>query len=227
MPPSSPMVRTEGVCHAALAAREATHWSDHLTTSHTARQHEGMPLQAVQRRSVPDDVFEQLVAEVTGGGLGPGESLPSERGWPRSSASPAQPSVRRCSGSPRPGSSTSARATRRPSGTSVGPAGLDLLPRLLVKDGDLDISVARSILEARLLIGPKVAEMAAGRGQVDEASLRETVRPSRRRTTRSSGSGTPSSSGSRSSTRPARSPSGSCSTACARRTNRRSRRSQR
>ena len=42
-------------------------------------------------------------------------------------------------------------------------AGLDLLPRLLIRDHQLDVSVVRSILEARLHNGPKVAELAAQR----------------------------------------------------------------
>ena len=43
-------------------------------------------------------------------------------------------------------------------------AGLDLLPRLLVRRGELDPAVARSILEARLAVGPGVAALAAERG---------------------------------------------------------------
>ncbi len=42
--------------------------------------------------------------------------------------------------------------------------GLDLLPHLLLPRGELDLSVARSILEARLHIGPKIAALAAERG---------------------------------------------------------------
>lgn len=38
-----------------------------------------MPLQPVHRRSVPDEVFDQVLGEVVGGGLAPGEQLPSER----------------------------------------------------------------------------------------------------------------------------------------------------
>ena len=135
-----------------------------------------MPLQPIQRRSVPDDVFEQLVAEVTGGGLGPGEPLPSERRLAEV-LGVSRPAVREAlqrlaqAGlvDVRQGDATTVRDFRRS-------AGLDLLPRLLVKDGDLDVSVARSILEARLLIGPKVAELAAARGQVDEPALRSVVR---------------------------------------------------
>jgi DNA-binding FadR family transcriptional regulator len=48
-------------------------------------------------------------------------------------------------------------------------AGLDLLPRLLVRDGELDLAVVRSILEARLAVGPEVAALAAERGTTDLA----------------------------------------------------------
>jgi DNA-binding FadR family transcriptional regulator len=46
-------------------------------------------------------------------------------------------------------------------------AGMDLLPRLLFRAGELDVSVVRSILETRLHNGPKVAELAAVRRQPD------------------------------------------------------------
>jgi DNA-binding FadR family transcriptional regulator len=134
-----------------------------------------VPLQPIQRRSVPDDVFEQLVAEVTGGGIGPGEPLPSERRLAEV-LGVSRPAVREAlqrlaqAGlvDVRQGDATTVRDFRRS-------GGLDLLPRLLVRDGELDVSVARSILEARLLIGPKVAELAAARG-VDSKALRTTVR---------------------------------------------------
>jgi DNA-binding FadR family transcriptional regulator len=55
-------------------------------------------------------------------------------------------------------------------------AGLDLLPRLLVRKGVLDAAVARSILEARLVIGPGVAALAAERGgPALHAALTDTV----------------------------------------------------
>lgn len=134
-----------------------------------------MPLQPIQRRSVPDDVFEQLVAEVTGGGLGPGEALPSERRLAEV-LGVSRPAVREAlqrlaqAGlvDVRQGDATTVRDFRRS-------GGLDLLPRLLLVGGELDVSVARSILEARLLIGPAVAEMAAVRGAPVDA-LRATVR---------------------------------------------------
>ena len=38
-----------------------------------------MAFQSVTRRSVPDEVFDQVLGEVVDGGIGAGESLPSER----------------------------------------------------------------------------------------------------------------------------------------------------
>ena len=38
-----------------------------------------MPLSPVARRSVPDEVYDQLLDEMLGGELAPGEPLPSER----------------------------------------------------------------------------------------------------------------------------------------------------
>ena len=61
-------------------------------------------------------------------------------------------------------------------------AGLDLLPRLLLRAGELDLSVVRSILEARLHNGPKAAELAALRRKpvcaelLDEAVAQSGVR---------------------------------------------------
>lgn len=135
-----------------------------------------MPLQPVTRRSVPDAVFDQLVAEVTGGDLAPGENLPSERRLAEV-LGVSRPAVREAlqrlatAGlvDVRQGGSTTVRDFRR-----LG--GLDLLPRLLVTGGELDLAVARSILEARLHVGPKIAELAAERtGAAIEDDLRATV----------------------------------------------------
>jgi DNA-binding FadR family transcriptional regulator len=69
----------------------------------------------------------------------------------------------------RQGGSTTVRDFRRT-------AGLDLLPRLLVRAGNLDPAVARSILEARLVVGPGVAALAAERGgPAVAATLTDTV----------------------------------------------------
>ncbi len=122
-----------------------------------------MPLQPVNRRSVPEDVFDQIVSEVLSGQMQPGETLPSERRLAEVlgvSRPAVREALKRVSATGlvevRQGDSTTVRDFRRH-------AGLDLLPRLLLRAGELDLSVARSILEARLHNGPKVAELAAQR----------------------------------------------------------------
>ncbi|WP_205473035.1 FadR/GntR family transcriptional regulator [Nocardioides sp. SYSU D00038] len=135
-----------------------------------------MPLQPVHRRSVPDEVFDQVLSEVVEGGLAAGEALPSERRLAEV-LGVSRPAVREAlqrmaqTGlvQVRHGGATTVRDFQRH-------AGLDLLPRLLVRGGDLDVQVARSILEARLAIGPAVAALAAERGgPALEATLTDTV----------------------------------------------------
>ena len=126
-----------------------------------------MALQPVNRRSVPEDVFEQILGEVLSGEMQPGESLPSERRLAEV-LGVSRPAVREAlkrvvaAGlvEVRQGDATTVRDFRRH-------AGLDLLPRLLIRDHQLDVSVVRSILEARLHNGPKVAELAAQRRSSD------------------------------------------------------------
>ena len=135
-----------------------------------------MPLQPVNRRSVPDEVFDQVLAEVVDGGIGAGEPLPSERRLAEV-LGVSRPAVREALQrmaqtrllDVRHGGATTVRDFRRY-------AGLDLLPRLLVRGGDLDTAVARSVLEARLVVGPGVAALAAERGgPALEATLTETL----------------------------------------------------
>ncbi|GAB2775592.1 GntR family transcriptional regulator [Nocardioides salsibiostraticola] len=123
-----------------------------------------MPLHPVARRSVPDDVFDQVLGEVISGEISPGETLPSERRLAEV-LGVSRPAVREALQrmaqtrllDVRHGGSTTVRDFKRY-------AGLDLLPALLVRAGGLDTVVVRSILEARLAIGPAVAALAAGRG---------------------------------------------------------------
>jgi DNA-binding FadR family transcriptional regulator len=120
-------------------------------------------LTPITKRLVPDDVFEQLISSVVDGSLEPGEALPSERRLAEL-LGVSRPAVRealqRLSATRlvdvRHGGSTTVRDFQKH-------AGLDLLPRLLVRNGELDTAVARSIIEARLAIGPDVARMAAER----------------------------------------------------------------
>jgi DNA-binding FadR family transcriptional regulator len=130
-----------------------------------------MALQPVNRRSVPEDVFEQIVTEVLSGEMQPGESLPSERRLAEV-LGVSRPAVREALKrltavglvEIRQGDATTVRDFRRH-------AGLDLLPRLLMRAGELDLSVVRSILETRLHNGPKIAELAARRRQPDLPAL--------------------------------------------------------
>lgn len=128
-------------------------------------------MQPISRRSVPQDVFDQIVAEVLSGQMQPGESLPSERRLAEVlgvSRPAVREALKRVSAAGlvevRQGDSTTVRDFRRH-------AGLDLLPSLLLRAGELDITVARSILEARLHNGPKVAELAAQRRRPELAAL--------------------------------------------------------
>jgi len=130
-----------------------------------------MGLQPVNRRSVPEDVFEQIVSEVLSGEMQPGEALPSERRLAEVlgvSRPAVREALKRLSAAGlvevRQGDSTTVRDFRRH-------AGLDLLPSLLLRSGELDLAVARSILEARLHNGPKAAELAALRRRPDLAAL--------------------------------------------------------
>jgi DNA-binding FadR family transcriptional regulator len=130
-----------------------------------------MPLTPVARRSVPDEVYDQLLGEILGGAMPTGEPLPSERrlaevlGVSRPAVREAlQRLVHAGYVDVRQGDATTVRDFRR-----LG--GLDLLPRLLLAPGGLDLSVARSILEARAHVGPKIAELAAARGGADAAPL--------------------------------------------------------
>lgn len=135
-----------------------------------------MPLQPVNRRSVPDEVFDQVLAEVVDGGLEVGATLPSERRLAEV-LGVSRPAVREALQrmtqtrllDVRHGGATTVRDFRK-----FG--GLDLLPLLLVRGGDIDPAVARSILEARLVVGPGVAALAAERGTPAlEALLVDTV----------------------------------------------------
>jgi DNA-binding FadR family transcriptional regulator len=134
-----------------------------------------MVLKPVARRLLPDEVYEQLLDEVVDGALSPGDALPSERRLAELlgvSRPAAREALHRLSATRlldvRHGGSPTVRDFRRH-------AGLDLLPRLLVRGGQLDPAVARSIVEARLAIAPEVARMAAERGSRAATDRRTTL----------------------------------------------------
>ena len=175
-----------------------------------------MALKPVARRLVPEDVFDQLLGEVVDGELAAGDSLPSERRLAEV-LGVSRPAVRealqRLSQARlvevRHGGSTTVRDFR----TS---AGLDLLPRLLVRDGDLDPTVGRSILQARQAIAPAVAALAAETAgpAAAEALRRRRGGPGAGRGLRGPAARRAGASGTPSSTPPTRSSSGCSSTAC-------------
>ncbi len=134
-----------------------------------------MVLTPITKRLVPDDVFEQLLSEVVDGSLSAGDVLPSERRLAEL-LGVSRPAVRealqRLSATRlvdvRHGGATTVRDYQRH-------AGLDLLPRLLVRNGELDPTVARSIIEARLSIAPDVARMAAERADRAPQATRDAL----------------------------------------------------
>lgn len=122
-----------------------------------------MAFRPVMKRSVPGDVFEQIAGEVLNGELAPGTALPSERQLAEA-LGVSRPAVREAL---QRLAAAGLVAVRQGGATTVldyrHGAGLEVLPRLLVRDGTVDPEVARSVLEARLHNGPKVAELAADR----------------------------------------------------------------
>ncbi|GAA3821616.1 FadR/GntR family transcriptional regulator [Nocardioides panacisoli] len=134
-----------------------------------------MALRPVQRQSVSDQVFDQVLTEVVDGELGAGDPLPSERRLAEV-LGVSRPAVREAlqriaqTGlvEVRHGGATMVRDFRRY-------AGLDLLPRLLVREGGLDAGIARSIVESRTQIGPLIAGLAAERGGPVAAAALGTV----------------------------------------------------
>jgi GntR family transcriptional regulator, transcriptional repressor for pyruvate dehydrogenase complex len=134
-----------------------------------------MVLKPITKRLVPDDVYDQLLGEVVDGSLGPGDALPSERRLAEL-LGVSRPAVREAL---QRMSATRLVEVRHGGATTVRDfqryAGLDLLPRLLVRNGELDADTARSIVEARLAIAPDVARLAAGRSARAGEDVREAL----------------------------------------------------
>lgn len=126
-----------------------------------------MALEKVARRSLPDEVYQQLLGEMIAGSLATGDPLPSERQLAEV-LGVSRPAVREAlqrlahAGlvEVRQGGSTTVTDFRRS-------GGLDLLPHLVLPGGEIDLKVARSIIEARRAIGPALAALAARRADAD------------------------------------------------------------
>ncbi len=151
-----------------------------------------MDLTPVARRSLPDEVFAQLVDQIVEGSLAPGDALPSERRLAEV-LDVSRPAVRealqRLSGSglvaTRHGGATTVQDFRRT-------GGLDLLPRLMMRVDGIDLAGMQSNpdgLEALLgadggldfgaLMEQRFAEVTAeepGTAEDDDASMIESLR---------------------------------------------------
>jgi GntR family transcriptional regulator, transcriptional repressor for pyruvate dehydrogenase complex len=136
----------------------------------------GVALRVVARVSVADQVYEQILGDVVSGEFAAGEALPSERRLAEVFAV-SRPVIREAlqrlaqAGlvEVRQGDATKVRDFRHH-------GGLDLLPHLLGRGGTLDVAVVRSVLEARLHVGPQVAALAAERsGHRLATALRDAV----------------------------------------------------
>ncbi|ORV47499.1 GntR family transcriptional regulator [Mycolicibacter engbaekii] len=122
-----------------------------------------MSLQPIARQSIPDEIFAQLAGQVLSGDRTPGETLPSERTLSEA-LGVSRAAVREALGrldrarliQVRQGESTVVRDFR-------AEAGFDVLPLLLVHGGDVDRDTLASVIEARAVIGPQVAALAAAR----------------------------------------------------------------
>jgi GntR family transcriptional regulator, transcriptional repressor for pyruvate dehydrogenase complex len=123
-----------------------------------------MPLSPVQRHSVADDVFQQLLTGVLGGELQAGSALPAERvlsetlGVNRQAVREALQRL----------AQAGLVEIRHGGGTQVldyrSGAGLDLLPHLLVTGDQVpDVKVVRSLVELRACLGPEIARRCAQR----------------------------------------------------------------
>jgi DNA-binding FadR family transcriptional regulator len=130
----------------------------------------------VVKKSACDEVFDQLAANIVGGGLSAGQALLSERRLAEVlgvSRPIVREALQRLTNAGlvevRQGGSTTVRDFKRD-------GGLNLLAQLLVAGGAVDLSVARSIVDARQRIGPEIAALAAERsGAALAPALNEAV----------------------------------------------------
>jgi DNA-binding FadR family transcriptional regulator len=127
-----------------------------------------MRLEPVQRRSLPDAVFEQLTAEIVAGGVPPGDTLPPERALTEQlgvNRQAVREALQRMSSlgliDIRHGEATRVRDYR----SSATP---ELLTWLIVRpDGSIDSAVVRSVFELRATVGADAARLCASRAVPD------------------------------------------------------------
>lgn len=128
-------------------------------------------LSKIAKKTLSDEVFDQLSREIVHGKMEPGAALPAERelvemlGVNRGAVREALKRL----------SQAGLVSIQQGGGTTVldyrRNAGLDLLGRLLVQpDGQVDLMVARSVTEMRAALAPDVARLCARRGGEGAAS---------------------------------------------------------
>lgn len=135
-----------------------------------------MTLRPIARQSIPDEIFSQVATQVFTGDRAPGEALPSERalsealGVSRTAVREALTRLDRAGLIQiRQGESTVVRDFRLD-------AGFDVLPLLLAHGGDVDRAALANVIEARAIIGPQVAALAARHADPDmSAKLRSST----------------------------------------------------
>lgn len=132
-----------------------------------------MKLAPLRKQSLSDTVFEHLTGEIVSGELEPGTTLPSERALTEGlgvNRGAIREAVKRLS-------QAGLVRSQHGSGHTVldyrRTAALDLLPRLLCRDGDIDPKVVRSVMELRSVIGPDAARLCAERSPEVAEQLRE------------------------------------------------------
>lgn len=140
------------------------YWYDQLKVGWAGHMMRGMGLQKIDRRTISDQVFEQLSREIVDGRMEPGVLLPSERelvqvlGVNRGAVREALKRL----------AQSGLVQIQQGGGTRVldyrKTAGLDLLGSLMIRaDGEVDVRVARAVMEMRLALAPDVARLAAQR----------------------------------------------------------------
>ncbi|MEZ0054142.1 GntR family transcriptional repressor for pyruvate dehydrogenase complex [Mycobacterium sp. MAA66] len=129
-----------------------------------------MTLQPISRQSIPDEIFRQVATQVFTGDRVPGDTLPSERalsealGVSRTAVREALTRLDRAGLIQiRQGESTVIRDFRLD-------AGFDVLPLLLAHGGDVDRAGLASVIEARAIIGPQIAALAAQHADSDASA---------------------------------------------------------
>lgn len=136
-----------------------------------------MGLRRIAKKTLSDEVYEQLSGEIVEGRFGPGISLPAERqlcdmlGVNRGAVREALKRLAQAGlVSISQGGGTKVLDFRRN-------AGLDLIERLLFRrDGTINLDAARGVMEMRAALAPDIARLCAQRADAaDVAVLRQIV----------------------------------------------------